>query len=309
MNKFILMIGLPASGKSTIAKEISQKENAIIHSSDSLREELFKDVNECGRNNELFQELHRRIKVDLQNNKNVILDATNVSWKKRKAFLDQLSNANKINCEKICYLVATPYEKCLQQNKLRDRKVPEHVIERMYKSFYIPQFYEGWDEININYNTEGYKFDTHELFNGENGLNKINQETPYHTLTIGEHCLKCATIYEELVDDCESLIYEFELSMASLYHDIGKRFVKEYNAEKGHYTYYQHHLVSAYDSLFYLMDIEPNSLLKIVNYIQWHMQPFFIKDSDKAKNKFIDLIGKETYDKLMILHKADKIAK
>ena len=293
-----MLVGLPASGKSTIAKEISIKENAVIHASDDLREELFKDVNENNKNDQLFKELHRRIKQDLSKGKNVIYDATNISMKKRKAFIEELKD---IDCKKLCLFVVTPYEKCLEQNQNRERKVPDLVIEKMYKNIQIPQLYEGWDDIELIYNTEGYSFDTHLLFNGENGLNKIDQDSPYHTHTIGKHCLVCAGICEELLDD-------FELNMAALYHDIGKRFTKEYNEKKGHSTYYQHHLVSAYDSLFYLRNIEKESLLKIVNYIQWHMHPFFIK-TDKSKNKFIKLVGQDFYDKLLILHEADKMAK
>ncbi len=65
MAKLYMMVGLPASGKSTYAQYIAEQENAIIHSSDSLREELFGDVNENSRNDELFRELHNRIKADL----------------------------------------------------------------------------------------------------------------------------------------------------------------------------------------------------------------------------------------------------
>ncbi len=302
MTKFIMMVGLPGSGKSLRAKFLAVKENAIIHSSDTLRQELFGDENTQDNNEELFKELHRRIKHDLKGEQNVIYDATNISYKRRKAFLEELK---KINCEKICYLVATPYEKCLDQNKSRKRQIPEYVIKKMYLSFYIPQYYEGWDKINIIWNDEEYNFDIHELFNGANGLNKISQDNPNHTLTIGEHCLKCAGICEELVDD-------FELNMAALYHDIGKRFTKQFKNSKGEDTdiahYYQHHLVSAYDSMFYLRWLDDYTMLNVVKYIQWHMQPFFIK-TDKAKNKLINLIGQTAYEKLLILHKADKLAK
>jgi len=302
MIKFIMMVGLPGSGKSLRAKNLAVKENAIIHSSDTLRQELFGDENTQDNNEELFTELHRRIKQDLKGEQNVIYDATNISYKRRKAFLEELK---KINCEKICYLVATPYEKCLDQNKSRKRQIPEYVIKKMYLSFYIPQYYEGWDKINIIWNDEEYNFDIHELFNGANGLNKISQDNPNHTLTIGEHCLKCAGICEELVDD-------FELNMAALYHDIGKRFTKQFKNSKGEDTdiahYYQHHLVSAYDSMFYLRWLDDYTMLNVVKYIQWHMQPFFIK-TDKAKNKLINLIGQTAYEKLLILHKADKLAK
>jgi len=117
----------------------------------------------------------------------------------------------------------------------------------MYKSINIPMLYEGWDSINIIWNTDGYDFDTNVLFNGENGLNKIDQENPHHTLTIGKHCLKTFQICEELIDD-------FELNMAAMYHDIGKKFCKAFKNSKGEDTetahYYNHNNVSAYDSLF-----------------------------------------------------------
>ncbi len=299
--KFIMMIGLPASGKSTIAKELSITENATIHSSDNLRKELFGDENIQDKNNEIFKELHKRIKQNLLNNNNVIYDATNISYKRRRSFLEELK---KITCQKICHLIATPYEVCLERNKLREKFVPRYVIEKMYKSFYIPQKYEGWNKINIIWSIDK-PYNTHLLFNGENGLNKINQDNPNHTLTIGKHCLKCSQICEELIDN-------FELNMSALYHDIGKRFTKQFKNTKGEETeiahYYQHHLVSAYDSLFYLKYLELDNILKIVNYIQWHMQPFFIK-TEKAKNKFIRLVGEDFYNNLLILHEADKKAK
>jgi len=61
-NKLIMMVGLPASGKSFVAEQLALKENATIHSSDSLRKELFGDVNVQDKNGEVFQELHNRIK-------------------------------------------------------------------------------------------------------------------------------------------------------------------------------------------------------------------------------------------------------
>jgi len=302
-NKLIMMVGLPASGKSFVAEQLALKENAVIHSSDSLRQELFGDVNIQDKNGELFIELHNRIKRDLKEGKNVIYDATNLNYKKRKGFLEELK---KINVHKQCIFVATPYEKCIEQNKVREKKVPEHVIRRMYLSTNIPQYYEGWSDIDIVWNIDGYNFDANLLFNGENGLNKIDQDNPHHTLTIGKHCLKCFQICEQLLDD-------FELNMAAMYHDIGKRFTKAFKNSKGEDTetahYYQHHLVSAYDSLFIFnkQGFDKNMILRISNYIQWHMQPFFIQ-SDKARNKFINLVGQEFYDKLMILHDADKVA-
>ena len=73
--KLILLVGLVASGKSFYAKQLSEQYNAIIYSSDELREELFGDVNECNRNEELFKELKLRVKNSLLKGDNVIWDS------------------------------------------------------------------------------------------------------------------------------------------------------------------------------------------------------------------------------------------
>ena len=300
MTKLIYLIGLPASGKSYYAKQLSEQYNAKIYSSDNLREELFGDVNECNRNEELFKELYRRVKNSLSNGESVILDSTNLSYKKRKAILEEMK---KYNCENICYLIATPYERCLEQNLHRERKVPEHIIKKMYMNINIPMFVEGFDEINIIYNMDK-EFNSIELFNE---LDEINQENIHHTLTIGKHCKKCAEI---LTKHCDC-----NLKFAGLFHDIGKKFTKSFKNSKGEVTenatYYQHHLVSAYDSLFYLKDIEEgitkDDILEITNLIQWHMRLF--NETEKSKKKFINMAGQEFYDKLLLLHDADRNAK
>ena len=73
--KFIMMVGLVASGKSTKAKELADEYNATIFSSDALREEMFNDINNQAHNQELFVELHKRIKDCLRSGKNAIYDA------------------------------------------------------------------------------------------------------------------------------------------------------------------------------------------------------------------------------------------
>lgn len=302
MSKLIMMCGIPGSGKSYQAKIMSDSYDVNIHSSDNIRLEfnLTEQTKEC--NTQVFQILHDRIKADLKNNKDVVYDATNISYKNRMNFLDQIKS---IPCEKICCFVATPYEDCIENNKNRDSKVPEFVITRMYKNFYVPQYFEGWDDIKIIWNFKKDNFDVNDLFNGENGLNKMSQDNPHHDLTIGKHCIKCADILDEKYRDCSE-----ELFMAALFHDEGKRFTKEFKNSKGEPSdiahYYQHHLTGAYDVLFYCSDV-PN-VLDIVKYITWHMQPFF-SETEKSKNKYINLLGENFWNDVLKLHECDKLAK
>lgn len=291
----IMMVGLPASGKSYFAKKISL--GSTIYSSDDIRSEIFGDEDCQDKNEEVFKLLHNRIKESLRSGINTIYDATNINYKRRMSFLNEI---RKINCYKVCYLIATPYEDCVRQNAERERSVPIEVITRMYKNIYIPQKYEGWDYIDIIWNNSK-KYNLSDLFDK---LFKVNQDNPHHTLTVGEHCLKC---YYNILDkiDCN----QHSLMMAALLHDIGKPFTKSFTNSKGELSieahYYQHHLVSAYDSLFYTL---PLPSLEIANYIQWHMQPFFT-ESEKQKNKYKNLWGEDFYNNIMILHDADMSAK
>lgn len=64
MIKFYMMIGLPASGKSTIAKGMAKSEDAVIVSSDEIRKE-FGDVNDQTQNAKVFEEVEKRLKQNI----------------------------------------------------------------------------------------------------------------------------------------------------------------------------------------------------------------------------------------------------
>ena len=238
--------------------------------------------------------MESRIKQNLLEGRNVIFDATNINYKKRR---DWLNRFNKYNIKKIAVLVATPYDECLERNKKRERNVPEEVIKRMYYNFYVPQYYEGFDEITIIRNTLK-TFWTTELFNI---LNKIEQDNPHHNLTIGEHCRKAAICINA---DTDSVLFK-----SALYHDIGKAETKTFINTKGEETeiahFYGHEHVGAYMSLFYTDDDE--KALKIAKLIQWHML-LYKELSEKTIEKYKNLLGKEEWENLKLLHKADEEA-
>ena len=195
--KFIMMCGLVASGKSTRAKELAREYNATVFSSDTLREEMFGNVNDQEHNQELFAELHRRIKEYLRSGKSVIMDSTNLSYKKRMSFLQELKN---IPCEKICVLMATPYEECLKRNSERERKVPEYVIEKMYRQFDPPYWYEGWQDIIVEWsNNTQFK----SINDWISSVEAFNQNNPHHSLTLGQHSEKALDYVFETVRDID----------------------------------------------------------------------------------------------------------
>ena len=298
--KFIMMCGLVGSGKSHYAQKLAKEYNATIFSSDALREELFGDVNDQDHNQELFLELHRRIKDCLQNNKSAIYDATNISYKRRMSFLQDLKH---IPCEKICVLMATPYEECIYRNVNRDRKVPEHVIERMYYSFDVPWYYEGWDNIEVEYSPDG-EGSFGWPFNWVENVMNYNQDNPHHSFTLGQHCKKA----RKWIDNNKG---STELRYAALLHDCGKIKTKTFVNSKGETTniahYYNHERVGSYDSLFYECAAYT---LRIAVIIRWHMQPYYWEKENNVKlqGKYHKLWGEDLYYDIMLLHDADKAA-
>lgn len=290
------MVGIVGSGKSTYAKELAEKENAVIHSSDDLRVELFGDVMDQVHNDIIFKELHRRIHADLKVGKNVCYDSTNIGYKKRIATLLELRN---YDVEKIAIVMATPYEDCLLRNQQRERKVPEWVMKKMYMNFTLPQLREGFSEIKFV-----WSFDS-SLYNADHLIKRlcnIRQDNKHHKLSIGYHCIACKDNLKE---------QDANLQLAGLLHDIGKEKTKKFEDGKGNPTmdahYYGHASVSAYDAIFYLKgfyECSDEDILYICALIVHHMQMYNL-ESEKAKKKFIKLVGKELYEKLLILNNAD----
>lgn len=297
MAKLWVMCGLPASGKSCRAKEIAEQNNAAVFSSDELRQELFNDVNHQEDNSKLFTELHSRIKEHLKSGGNAVYDATNINYKKRMAFLQELKN---IPCEKICVFMAVPYEECLRRNAERERKVPEYVIKRMYMNFHIPYWYEGWNDIQV---VNDFKSKHWNLENVVHDLDDYDQGNSHHSRTLGNHLWRAyghSITWETPYDDVTSI--------AVLLHDIGKPFCRtNLNArgdDDGNAHYFQHHLVGAYQSLFVKHSWNE---LDVAIRIMWHMQPYFWKEQ-KTIDKYRKLWGNELYKDIIAIHECDKFA-
>ena len=318
---FTMLVGLPGSGKSTWAEKNKDLVNEVIHSSDAIREELG-DINDQSKNEEVFNILHKRIKDDLKNGKDVIYDATNLSRKRRINFLS--NELRDIPCEKVCVLFATPIEICKKNNASRERRVPEEVIEKMVRNFEVPCYQEGWDSIQIvwyDYKSERIKYS---FFSDLQKWNKISQDSPHHSLTIGQHMWAAYNYYLKNIRNTQemSACEKYLLSMAILMHDCGKTYVKSFVDKDGAISekarYFEHHNVGSYFSLFYLNDRFPfekereftdDEILYISLLINCHMRHFIAyKDSEKARERDRKLFGDDFMKKLDILHMCDKAA-
>lgn len=283
--EMIMLVGIPGSGKSYWAEKfVKNNENYVIHSSDKLREELFGDENYQGKNGEVFQELHKCIKEDLKFGKNVIYDATNVNSRRRRAWIKELDG---ITCDKVCIVFTVPFERCLRNNWMRQRKLSDEVLVKFYKQWQTPYYFEGWDDIQTMY----------ELSDERNmpDLYGYDQNNPHHSLSLGEHCYQ---VWGKVMKGTR----DQSVRDAALFHDVGKPFCR-FEDENGVSHYYGHENVGAYDALsIYGLSLKSSAL------IGYHMTPLSWENSDNTEelqNKYKKLWGETFYNDLMLIHEAD----
>ena len=283
--KLILLVGIPGSGKTTYAKNyIKSNFNTIHLSSDSIRAELYGDESIQGNPSEVFSLMQTRTIEALNEGKDVIYDATNITRRDRSYMIDICPKFAKIEA----HIIWAPIEECIKRDAARDRTVGKEVIDKMLKRFQAVYYDEGIDEIKVVLPED---FDV-----GEYRLKCMNDmmiphDNPHHILDIYTHCLeanKYLTFDVKNKDD--------DLDKAAAFHDIGKPYVKAFVDSKGNPCeqahYYQHQCLGAY------MSYGMGCSIKTAWLISTHMDPFLNTKYYRNLPPFL----KEDID---ILHKAD----
>lgn len=149
-----VMVGIPASGKSTIRdtilNQLSMKDVVVISSDDFIEKyasnvgltysEVFTDAIKLA-----GAHVHNSFEDAIQARKNIIWDQTNTTIPKRRSILNRVPK----EYTKVAVFVNTPLEAALERNSKRERKIPEHVIETMHSQLQEPSPDEGFDTIII----------------------------------------------------------------------------------------------------------------------------------------------------------------
>jgi predicted kinase len=133
-----LLIGPPASGKTTLAGVLSEVTGAVVLSTDELRSELFGDPAVQGPWRDIEVLLHQRIRESVAAAVPVIVDATHARRPWRLAIIQALILPAPV--EWIGWWLHTPLGTCLQWNQTRQRLVPEPVIREMAAALADPVF-------------------------------------------------------------------------------------------------------------------------------------------------------------------------
>ena len=128
MSKMIIMRGLPASGKSTKAKELVEQGNTVRINKDLLRTMLHFDKF-TGINEGHTKDCSRKI-ADwfLSNGINVVIDDTNLN----PSVVQSWKDLARVHDAKIEYQdMDTPIEECIVRDETREKKVGRDVIIKM----------------------------------------------------------------------------------------------------------------------------------------------------------------------------------
>lgn len=141
MRKVILMRGLPASGKSTYAKQLvdSAPNTYKRINRDDLR--MMFDNGYTSNGNEKFVKKVRDILIvkALEEGKSVVVDDTNLSERNFSRISQLVSDYNKQHNQNVQVEVKefdTPVNECIERDAQREKPVGEKVIRQMHRQFF-----------------------------------------------------------------------------------------------------------------------------------------------------------------------------
>lgn len=297
-----MTIGIPGCGKSTYMKK--NYPDAVYLSSDELRQELLGDVT-CQDNNDIvFYTMRKRAVDALNEGKDVIYDATNITRKSRAQILKECP----LVVQKIAMVIWAPIGVCKSRDEERKRTVGHQVIDVMLKRFQPPFWDEGFNDIQVIMNDDDFVVCPNEDYiEWVKTITQIPQDNPHHKLTLDKHLKQAAEyIYSKYNIDCESaalpeLIDECKYT-ALLNHDIGKPLTKTFTNAKGETTeeahYYGHQGYGAWMSYGLLYEDE-----RVI--VPWliavHMDPYL-------NTKYWRNLPKQLKDLVDEIHEADVCA-
>ena len=140
-----MLIGAPASGKTTAAPKIAAKNNAVIISTDRIRAALYGAEYIQGNWIDIEAVLYDRIKNAIKANKNIILDSTHFKKEYRAKIIKNFAKCSELSA----YYFNYPFSVIYKRNKKRARRVPFEVLAAMFKELKKapPTLAEGFKSI------------------------------------------------------------------------------------------------------------------------------------------------------------------
>ena len=298
--KLFVMVGPSGSGKSPEAEKIAKKYQAEIVVLDEI-ERIFPVMqNKQVREEKVLSRFCNKIREILEQKRNVVADAANISMYSRRRILNTVKG---LQLEKICCLMVKTYEDCI-----RDSKKERGIIEKQIRKFEIPFKGEGWDRIKV-YDVSERKYSFGEL---KLQMEGFDQKNPHHDRDLLFHCNYVAELYKaecERIDNKKfgDFAGNIAFHIGAQLHDIGKLYCQTID-ENGIGHYYQHHCIGAYYILTHLERkgefAKDDTMLKCCFLVNYHMFPFMWKN-EKINVRWKERFGEYNYQMLILFHLCD----
>lgn len=129
----VMPVGVPGSGKSTAMAALTESLSMVRVCPDDIRERLTGDASDQTKNREVWQMTHQEVGEGLESGLSVIVDATHVNREQRIEAVEMYKGFGATAAIAVVFDIDVSTAK--RRNANRQRVVPEHVIDRMHKSF------------------------------------------------------------------------------------------------------------------------------------------------------------------------------
>lgn len=133
--KILILIGIPASGKTTWAKDFVKKNDKWVRVSRDDFRFMLKDLGKLDHKDEelISENMDNVIENALYLGYNVVIDNTHV----KKSHINEVIERFKYQADIDYQVFDISLEKALERDKNRDKEVGEEVIRRMYNNYKI----------------------------------------------------------------------------------------------------------------------------------------------------------------------------
>lgn len=159
--KLIILVGLPAVGKTKYAKEYIRKNpNTVIVSSDKVRDDMTALNIDIADQRKIYDEMHYRVKKSLSFGKDVIVNATNLKIKYREPYIRIGRKIPNLSIE--AHVIVGDIDDCAQSDKVK-KQLGLDFLKKSMGEFQIPLKAEGYDDIKYIFTSKQVKSNEKEM--------------------------------------------------------------------------------------------------------------------------------------------------